>query len=359
MGITNQVDLMSCHAGRDSGDSMTPWMGWRALAGRVAPWVAFVAALCISGASDAQQSGTLRRIGILLVGFSLESKEAQEFRKALVDAGYEEGRDVVIDWQSADVDYEQLSDMAAGLVQHKPDVIVVSTTRGVKAVKSATSTIPVVMIVGDPIGSGLVANLGRRDGNITGISTMGTPELWTKRLQLLKDTLPRLSRVAVAWNPVTPLTAWQAETVEGLKAAARSLSVQLHFVTVQTSGGIGSALSAVKQVRAQALCVLAGAQLDVDRKTLLRLASKAGLPAMYSDRRFADEGGLMSYGANSMDHWRRAAGYVDKILKGAKPGDLPIEQPTQFEFVVNLRTAKTIGLVIPPSVLLQADDVIR
>jgi putative ABC transport system substrate-binding protein len=215
------------------------------------------------------------------------------------------------------------------------------------------------MLVGDPVGSGLVANLGRRDGNVTGISILGTPELWTKRLQLLKDTIPGLTRVAVIWNPATPLTEWQAETVERLKAVAPSLSVQLRFVTVRSSEQIGSALSAVRRMRAQALCVLASAQSDVHRKTLLGLAAKAGLPAMYSDRRFADEGGLMSYGADSMDHWRRAAAYVDKILEGARPGDLAIEQPTKFEFVVNLTTAKSMGLSIPQSVLLQADDVIR
>ena len=336
---------------------MTLLFGRRALV-RCVPAIAFLA-LCLSGVSDAQQATTVRRIGVLLVGFSVQSREASEFRKALLDAGYEEGRDLVIDWQSADVDDDRLSELAAGLVQRKPDVIVVSSTRGVRAVKRATSTIPAVIIVGDAIGSGLVENLGRPEGNVTGVSIMGTPELWTKRLQLLRDSIPRLARVAVVWNPAAPLTAWQAEAEEELNAAARSLSIQLHFVTVRTAADIGPALSAFNRVRAQALCVLAGAQVDSDRKTLLRLASKARLPAIYSDRRFADEGGLMSYGANSMDHWRRAAAYVDKILKGAKPGDLPIEQPTKFELVVNPGTAKAIGLVIPRSVLLQADDVIR
>ena len=357
--VTSEVGLVSCHAGRYSGAPMTTRMGWRALAGGVAACVAFLAALCISGASDAQQPTKLRRIGVLLVGFPPASKEVLEFRKALLDAGYEEGRDVDIEWQPAEGDDHQLSESAAALVQRKPDVIVVSTTRGVRAVKRATSIIPIVMIVGDPVGSGFVANLGRRDGNVTGISTMGTPELWTKRLQLLKDTIPQLTRVAVVWNPATPLTAWQAGTVERLKAVAPTLSIQLRFVTVRASEEIGPALSAIHRARAQALCVLASAQSDVHRKTLVRLASKAGLPAMYGDRRFADDGGLMSYGADSMDHWRRAAAYVDKILKGAKPGDLAIEQPTKFEFVVNLRTAKAMGLVMPQSVLLQANDVIR
>ena len=161
------------------------------------------------------------------------------------------------------------------------------------------------------------------------------------------------------WNPATPLTSWQAKTVESLKAVAPSLSIQLSFVTAHNPQEIGRALSAASRARVQALCVLVGAHTDVYRKALLTRVSGARLPAVYSDRRFADEGGLMSYGTNWTNHWRRAATYVDKILKGSKPGDLPIEQPTQFELVVNLKTAKTLGLAIPESILLSADKVIR
>ena len=331
---------------------------------------AFVSSLVLLAASPAivlrprsayaQQPASPRRIGVLLAAFSVESKEVQAFREGLRDAGYEEGRDVVIEWHSVNGDYDQLSELAAGLVHRKLDVIVVSTTRGVRAVKRATSIIPIVMTaVGDPVESGLVANLGHPGGNVTGLSAMATPEIWTKRLQLLKETIPRVTRVAVLWNPATPLTSWQAKTVEGLNAVAPSLSVQLSFVTVRTPEEIGPALSAVSRARIQALCVLVGAQSDVYRKPLLTLVSKAGLPAMYSDRRFTDEGGLMSYGVNWTNHWRRSARYVDKILKGAKPGDLPIEQPTQFELVVNLKTAKALGLTIPESILVRADEVIR
>ena len=282
-----------------------------------------------------------------------------EFRQRLRDAGYEEGPDLVIEWQSTNGDHDRLSQLAADLVQSKPDVIVATTTRGVRAVKRATSTIPIVMMVGDPVESGLVASLAHPGGNVTGVSTMGTPELWAKRLQLLKETIPRLTRVAVLWNPATPLTPWQAKAMQGLKAAAPSLSLELSFVTVETPVKTGKALSGINRARAQALCVFADAQLSIYRETLLSLESETGLPAMYSERGFVDDGGLMSYGANRMDQWRRAAAYVDKILKGAKPGDLPIEQPTTFEFVINLKTAKAIGLAIPQSVLLQANDVIR
>lgn len=282
-----------------------------------------------------------------------------EFRQGLRDAGYEEGRDLVIEWQSTSGDDDRLPKLVADLVQSKPDVIVATTTRGARAVKRATSTIPIVMMVGDPVESGLVASLAHPGGNATGVSTMGTPELWAKRLQLLKETIPRLTRVAVLWNPATPLTPWQAKAMQDLKAAAPSLSLELSFVTVETPVEIGQALAGVGRARAQALCVFADAHLSIYRETLLRLESETGLPAIYSERTFVDDGGLMSYGANRMDQWRRAAVYVDKILKGTRPGDLPIEQPTTFEFVLNLRTAKAIGLTIPQSVLLQANDVVQ
>jgi putative tryptophan/tyrosine transport system substrate-binding protein len=310
----------------------------------------------------AQQPATPRRIGVLLAAFSIGSPEIQSFRKGLRDAGYEEGRDLVIEWRSVNDndDDEQLSALAADLVRREPDLIVVSTTRAVRAVKRATSVIPVVMTaVGDPVESALVENLGHPGGNVTGLSILATPEIWAKRLQLLKETIPRATRIAVLWNPATPLTSWQAKTVDALNSVAPSLSVQLSFVTAEAPEEIGPALSAITRARNQALCVIVGAHTDVYRKTLLRLVSQARLPAMYSDRRFAYEGGLMSYGTNWSDHWRRAATYVDRILKGAKPGDLPIEQPTQFELIVNLRRAKALKLTIPQSILLSADKVIR
>jgi putative tryptophan/tyrosine transport system substrate-binding protein len=326
---------------------------------------AFVSSLAVLAASCAmvfkprsvyaQQPASPRRIGVLLVEFSLESKEAQAFRQGLRDAGYAEGRDVVIEWRSAKGDYSRIPVLAADLVQRKVDVIVVDSTPGAQAVKRATSTIPIVMaVIGDPVGSGLVSNLAHPGGNVTGFSVLAA-ELSAKRLQILKEAIPRLTRVAALWNPDTR---WHAKEGEHLKAVAPSLSIKLSFVSVRTPEEFSPAFAAVRRARAQALYVLSDALFGIHRRTLLELASSARLPDIYPERHFPDEGGLMSYGANYPDHWRRSAGYVDKILKGAKPGDLPIQQATKFEFVVNLRTAKALGLTIPQSVLLQADEVI-
>jgi putative ABC transport system substrate-binding protein len=304
----------------------------------------------------AQQPASPRRIGVLLVAFSPESKQAQAFRQGLRDAGYAEGRDVVIEWRSANGDYARVPGLVADLVQRKVDVIVVESTVAAQAAKRATSTIPIVMaLVADPIGSGLVASLAHPGGNVTGLSLM-TSELSAKRLQLLKETIPRLTRVAVLWNPDTP---YHAKVVEDLKAAAPSLSIKLNFVPARTPEEFGPAFSAANRAHAQALYVLEDPHFFTHRTTLLKLASKARLPTMYGQRDYVDEGGLMGYSANFGDLWRRSAGYVDRILKGAKPGDLPIEQPTKFEFVINLKTAKAIGITIPQSILLQADEVIR
>ena len=306
--------------------------------------------------ADAQQPVSPRRIGVLLVAFSPESKEAQAFRQGLRDAGYVEGRDVVIEWRSADGDYARLPALAADLVQRKVDVIFADTTLATRAVKHATSTIPIVFALpADPVGSGLVASLAHPAGNVTGLSTMLT-DLTAKQLQLLKEVIPRLTRVAVLRNPDQ---LWHAKAIEELKAAAPSLSIQLSFVGVRASEEFGPAFSAISRTQAKALFLLEAPFFFVHRTTLLELASKARLPAIYGERKWVDEGGLMSYGANYADQFRRAAGYVDKILKGAKPGDLPIEQPTKFEFIVNLKTAKALGINIPQSILVRADEVIR
>ena len=304
----------------------------------------------------AQQQALPRRIGVLLGGLSPESKEAQAFRQGLLDAGYSEGRDVVIEWRTASGDYARLPELAADLVQRKVDVIVVQSTSAAQAVKRVTSTIPIVMaVVADPVGSGLVASLAHPGGNVTGLSTM-VVELNAKRLQLLKETLPRVTRVAVLGNPAAP---YHPKAVEDLKAAAPSLSIELNFTAARTPDEFSPAFSTIGRAHAQALYVIDDAFFVSRRAMLVRLASKARLPAIYGFRLYVDEGGLMSYGANYANLLRQSARYVDKILKGAKPGDLPIEQPTKFEFVINLRTAKALGLSIPQSVLLQADEVIR
>jgi len=246
--------------------------------------------------------------------------------------------------------------LVADLVQRKVDVIVVSTTAASLAVKRATSTIPIVMITGgDPVASSLFASLAHPGGNVTGLSFM-TTDLAAKRLQLLKETIPRLTRAAVLSNPDT---LWHAQVVQDLKAVARSLSVELSSVSARTPEEIGPAFSAVKRARAQALYVLDDPRFMAHRTTLVERASKARLPTIFGLRQFVDEGGLMSYGANLSDLYRRSAGYVDKILKGANPGDLPIEQPTKFELVVNLKAARALGITIPESIMLQADEVMR
>jgi putative ABC transport system substrate-binding protein len=290
------------------------------------------------------------------VGFLPESKDAQEFRQGLRDAGYAEGGDVVIEWRSANGDYDRVPELVADLVQRKVDVIVADSTKAALAAKQATSTIPIIMaVVADPVGSGLVASLARPGGNVTGLSLM-LAEISAKQLQLLKETIPRLTRVAVLRNLANP---WHTKVVEDLKAVAPSLSIELSVVGVRTPEEIGPAFSAISRARAQALYVIGDSLFFAHRATLLKLASKARLPTIYPARENVDAGGLLSYGPNFGDLFRRSAGYVDKILKGAKPGNLPIEQPTKFELVVNLKTAKALGLKIPDSLLVQATEVIK
>jgi len=290
------------------------------------------------------------------VGWLPEQKEVQEFRRGLLDAGYVEGRDVVIEWRSANGDCARAAELVADLVQRKVDVIVVDGTQAARAAVQATSTIPIVMaLVSDPVGSRLVANLARPGGSVTGLSMM-LAELSAKRLQLLKEAIPRVGPVAVLWNPDTPS---HTKAVEDLKAAAPSLAIELSFVSARTPEEFGAAFSAMARAHAEALYVLPDAFFFSHRVTVLRLASKARLPVIGVARQFTDADALMSYGPNFGDPFRRSAVYVDKILKGAKPADLPIQQPTQFELVVNLKTAKTLGLTIPESILLQADEVIR
>jgi putative ABC transport system substrate-binding protein len=322
----------------------------------LAALIAYLGSLAFPSAADAQQPASPRRIGVLLVSFSLQSKEVQAFLQGLRDAGYVEGHDVVIEWRSANGDYERVPELAADLVQSKVDVIVSDSTIGTRALKRATSTIPIVMAtVADPVGSGFVTSLAHPGGNVTGLSTM-IAELSAKRLQLLKETIPRVVRVAVLWNPDTP---YSPKVIEELKALAPSLSIELNFVSARTPEELSAAFSAVRRAHAQALYVLGDAVFNAHRTTFLRLAAKARLPTIYAYSVYVDEGGLMSYGPNFADMFRRSAGYVDEMVKGAKPGDLPVGQPTKFELVVNLKTAKALGLTIPESILLRADEVVR
>ena len=317
--------------------------------------VACLGLLRLGSAADAQQPTSPRHIGVLLAG-SWTDEMVQAFQQGLLDAGYVEGRDVVIEWRRARGSYDRLPQFAADLVQSKVDVIVVSDTPSTQAAKRATSTIPIVLVlVSDPVGSGLVASLARPGGNVTGLTIM-TPDITAKRLQLLKETLPRATRVAVLWNPNT---AFHPKVIEELKAAAPALSIHLSFVPARTPEQFGPAFSAFRRAHAQALYVIDDSFFSAHVDTLLKSASQVRLPVIYASREFANKGALMFYGASLEDQCRRAAGYVDKILKGAKPSDLPIEQPTQFELVVNLKTAKALGITIPESILSRANDVVR
>jgi putative ABC transport system substrate-binding protein len=263
---------------------------------------------------------------------------------------------VVIEWRSAKGDYDRVPELVADLVRSRVDVIVQDSTFGTLETKRSTSTIPVVMaLVVDPVGSGLVESLARPGGNVTGLSMM-TTELNSKRLQLLKEATPQLTRAAVLWNPDHP---FHSQVVEDLKVIAPSLSIELSFVGVRTPEQFGPAFWDVSRAKAQALYVVEDPIFFAHRMILLKLASAARLPTIHELRRFPEEGALMSYGPDLQDLFRRAAIYVGRILKGAKPADLPVEQPTKFELVINLKTAKALGLEMPPTMLALADEVIE
>jgi putative ABC transport system substrate-binding protein len=307
-------------------------------------------------AARAQQVRKPRRIGVLLVGLSPESKELKHFRLGLRDAGYAEGRDVVIEWRSANGDYDQVPGLVADLVRSKVEVIVEDSTVGTEATKRATSTIPVVMaLVLDPVATGLVKSLARPGGNVTGLSMMAT-ELYPKRLQLLKEINPQLARSAVFWNPDHP---FHAKAVEKLKAVAPSASVELIFAAVRTPDQFGPAFSHIIEAKAQALYVVDDPIFYAHRTILLDLASRARLPTIYETRRYPEAGAFISYGPDLYDLFRRSAIYVDRILKGANPADLPVEQPTKFELVINLKTAKALGIDVPPMLVALTDEVIE
>jgi putative ABC transport system substrate-binding protein len=297
-------------------------------------------------------------VGLMSVAAAPDDPIWEAFRGGLRELGYVEGRSIRIEFRTAQGRADRLPSLAEELVQLRADVIVVGNTASAQAVKRATSTIPIVIATSDPIASGLVTNLARPGENVTGVSTM-TTELSAKRLQLLKETMPRLTRVGVLWNPATPLSPFQAKVIEDVRTAAASMAIKLKIVSVGTPEKFNGAFTDVSRAHVQAVYLVENPLFYAHRKALAALALQARLPAIYGTRAFADDGGLMSYGADYADQARRAAAYVDKILKGAKPGDLPIEQATKLELVINLKTAKALGLTIPQSVLARADEVIR
>ena len=310
-------------------------------------------------ACEAQQATKVARIGYLSFSLAATPHIEEAFRQGLRDLGYVEGRNLVIEYRSAEGKPDRLAVLAAELVALNIDVIVAPGTPQALAAKQATRTLPIVFATAaDPVGSGLVTSLARPGGNVTGLSILA-PALVGKRLELLTQALPGVSRVAVLWQPGGHDERTDNDILKEAGVAARVLGVRLQFVEVRGPADFDRAFSDMTRARAGALTVLTGIMFLNERRRLVDLTAKNRLPAVYGGRDFVDAGGLLSYGPNLADLYRRAATYVDNILKGAKPGDLPVEQPTKFELVINLKTAKALGLTIPPSLLQRADQVIE
>jgi putative ABC transport system substrate-binding protein len=307
--------------------------------------------------AQAQQAGKIPRIGYLdAVSLSVNAARTEAFRQGLRELGYVEGKNIVIEWRSAEGKLDRLPALASELVGLKVGVIVSAGASATRPAKEATATIPIVMTQdSDPVGTGLVASLARPGGNITGLSNFA-PELSGKRLEILREVVPKLSRVAVLGASTTPAN---APVMREIELAASALKLQLQYLEVLDSKDIETSFRAANKGRAQAVLTLGSAILTSRRAQIIALAVKNRLPATYHSSLFVEDGGLMFYGVNILDLDRRAATYVDKILKGRTPADLPVEQPMRFEFVINLIAAKQIGLTIPPNVLVRADKVIR
>jgi putative ABC transport system substrate-binding protein len=287
----------------------------------------------------------------------LEPQYVEAFRQKLRELGHVEGENIAIEYRWAEGQDDRLPNLATQLVRLKPDVIVTTGTPGTQAAMQATKTIPIVMASsGDPVGVGLVASLARPGGNVTGFTILG-PELEGKRLEFLKQAVPELSRVAVLWNPSNPAVVFYFETIMN---AGRALRISLDPVTeVRRAEELDNAFSAIASARPQALAVLVDRSLLAHRKRIVEFAAAKRLPVMYPYREYVDAGGLMSYAPSNIELFRGAATYVDKILKGAKPGDLPVQEPTKFELIVNLKNAKAIGIDVSTSLLLRADELIE
>jgi len=314
--------------------------------------------LVVGVAAEAQQATKIPRTAYLSASpLSTNPERIEAFRQGVRELGYVEGKNIVIEWRSAEGKLGRLPALTAELMRLKVDIIVTSGPTATRAAKEATSTIPIVMAQdNDPVGNGFVASLARPGGNITGLATLN-PELSGKRVELLKEIVPKLSRLAVFGTSIFP---GNAQALKEIELAAKAFGVKLQYLDVLSSKDIEIAFRAATKGRADAvLIIVAGAVAGAHRTQIAELAVKRRLPAIYDRREFVDDGGLMSYGTNFADLSRRAATYVDKILKGRTPADLPVEQPMKFEFIVNLKAAKQIGLTIPPNVLVRADKVIK
>jgi ABC-type uncharacterized transport system substrate-binding protein len=306
--------------------------------------------------AEAQQPKKVPRIGFLLATSPGPDPRIEGFRQGLRELAYVEGKNIAIEWRYAEGKEDLVPTLAAELVQLNVEIIVTDGTNVTRAAKNATKTIPIVMASdADPVGNGFVASLARPGGNVTGLTNL-LAGLSGKRLELLKEAIPDISRVGILWNPENP------SSVSGFKEtqeAARALAMQLQSLEVRSADDFAGAFRAATKAKARALTVVSDSLMFSNRRRLLELASNYKLPTMHTQSLWVDAGAMMSYGTNLPDLWRRAAVYVDKILKSAKPADLPVEQPTKFEFIINLKTAKQIGLTIPPNVLARADKVIK
>lgn len=323
--------------------------------------VVAVLGLAASPAADAQPAGKVYRIGFLSIGSatSTYTRPLEAFRQALRELGWDEGRNLLIEYRYAEGQADRLPALAEELVKLKVDIIVASPTPSAFAAKNATRTIPIVaMSLVEPVAVGLVPSLARPGGNVTGLTYGVDTEIFGKQLQLLKDVLPDVRRVAVLTNPASGGPSY-ALRMESVKRAAQSLRLPLQIVEVGAPGDFDAAFEAMVKERAGALLVSGDALFFVHRARLADLAIRNRLPSMSSQSQWVDAGGLLSYAPSFPDQYRRAATYVDKILRGAKPGDLPIEQPARFELVINLRTATELGIRLPQSILQRADEVIR
>jgi putative tryptophan/tyrosine transport system substrate-binding protein len=313
--------------------------------------------LVVADIAEAQQPKKLPRIGYLAgashaaIAFRLEA-----FRQGLRELGYLEGKNIGIEYRYSEGNFRRQKELAFELARANVDVIVTSGPASTRAAKEATATIPIIMTFdSDPVGSGSVASLARPGGNITGLSTLA-PEISGKQLELLKEIVPKLSRVAVIGSSANP---GNAQVLKGMEAAAQVFSVKLQYLDILDPKELETVFRAALNERVDAVVALAGTVIIAQRAQIAELAIKSRLPAIYERREYVEAGGLMSYGVSITDLDRRAATYVDKILKGAKPAELPVEQPKKFEFIINLKAAKQIGLTIPPNVLTRADKVIK
>ena len=307
-------------------------------------------------AAQAQQAAKVFRIGFLFYGSSGPSPELDAFRQGLREFGYIEGQNIAVEYRFASGQLERLRDLATELVRLKPDVIVAPATPASLAAKQATGTIPIVFAgVADAVGAGLIANLARPDGNVTGLTSISA-ELGGKRLELLKRLVNNASRVAVLYNPADRSNVL---LFKELQEAAPALTLTLQPFEVREPSEFEGAFAAMTRDRADAMFGAAGILTFQHRQTVVDFAANSRLPTLWGHRQFVEAGGLMSYAVNFYDQIRRTAAYVDQILKGAKPGDLPVQQPTKFEFILNLKTAKALGLTVPPGVIAIADEVIE